>query len=140
MTIPYYASSLEVIEYGVYDRENGGLSMNTGYYNVAGTIKTIDDLKKIFPDGEADDLNWCLFSTSGVHGTYLKLKDLEELTEEAKADGEDYVGKLTVLVILPRIVRLEYGNISITPEDYPYIRKLAASSVEEIKKSQIGNL
>lgn len=108
----------------------------SGHYQVFHTIKTINDIKNVFPEGEVDELNWCVFSTSGVHGTYATLDEIEQEI----ADGEDTISDLTVLVIMPRMVKMLYGNIQVNEEDIPYLRKLANSSIESINKSQKGNL
>lgn len=79
-------------------------------------------LKSIFPDGEANDLNFCLFSTSGTHGSYLSIEDVAASlrSEEPK--------ELTVLVIQPRTVRMLYGSIAVQTDDIPYLIRLRESS------------
>lgn len=75
-------------------------------------------LRQLFPDGIADDLNFVLFSTSGVHGTYCTIEDAE--SEECD---------VTFLVVQPRLVGLRYGNCDPkTPEDFQFLRKLRESS------------
>ena len=37
-------------------------------------------LRTLFPDAEADYMNFCLFSTSGVHGSYVRIEDAERNT------------------------------------------------------------
>lgn len=116
------------------------------HYSVLNTIKSIDDIKNVFPVGEADELNFCMFSTSGVHGTYTTLDDIEKYYSDSKKfdkeenGGEEYTPKLTALIIHPRLVGIKYGNINVEKEDIPYLRKLADSSVEAMRKSQSGNL
>ena len=34
-------------------------------------------LRDYFPDGKCNDLNWVLFSTSGIHGCYTNLDQIE---------------------------------------------------------------
>jgi hypothetical protein len=91
-------------------------------------LRSLADLRSIFPEGKADQMNWCLLSTSGVHGDYGTLDDLEP--------GE----AITVLVINPRIVGLRYGHFAPEPEDVPWLRALVRSSLEEMAASQDGNL
>ena len=99
-----------------------------GHYNIF-SFNTIDGLKSIFPDGKADEMNVCLFSTSGVHGLYTTI---EELEDELKA-GEEL--GLTVLIIHPRLVSMKYGHLDdITLEDIPYLKKLRKSSQKALKK------
>lgn len=84
-------------------------------------------LRAIFPSGEADEMNICLFSTSGIHGHHG--------TIEQAARGEvDYV---TFLVIHPRAVSMVYGNVyARCSADYDFLRRLRASSHKVI--AQIG--
>lgn len=107
-----------------------------GHYTNIESIKTIDDLKLIFPDANADEMNWCVFSTGGVHGDNSTLDELETDLDEQY----EYPPSLNVLVIRPRMVSILYGYIPITKEDIPYLRKLVNSSLESIKTSQKGNL
>ena len=105
-------------------------------------INDIDDLKSLFPKMKANSLNWCIFSTSGVHGSYF---DLDEIEHSLKNNLNEYdTGYcdpiLTVLVIKPRIVSLGWGNIEITLNDIPFLREIARSSLVEINASQKGNV
>jgi hypothetical protein len=107
------------------------------HYETQATIKSIDDLKKLFPDGKADELNWCVFSTSGVHGSYQALDDIEKYLFN---NNDDYSDSLTVLVIHPRLVVLKYGVIKINKQDISWLRKLVKSTLKAVEKSQKGNL
>jgi len=81
-------------------------------------------LREMYPDGEADELNFVLFSTSGVHGSYCTIKDQEPQNLEA-----DQEPMLTFLIVHPRLVSLRYGNCEPrTPEDFAFLRKLRESS------------
>lgn len=110
------------------------------------SIKSVDDLKLYFPDAEANLDNWCLFSTSGTHGTYIALDDIERYFSDSKRfikeenGGEAYSPNLTVLVIRPRLVSMLYGHVTILQEDIPYLKQLASSSLKNIVKSQSGNI
>lgn len=86
-----------------------------------------DMLRGIFPDGKADPLNFVLFSTSGVHGSYTTIEDIES--------NDDFAGlDLTYLVIHPRMVSANYGNIPIrTPEEFDFLKKLRKTSHEAIQ-------
>jgi hypothetical protein len=99
------------------------------YYSVQ-QIHNIDTLKSIFPDGKADGMNWCFLSTSGVHGSYLTLKDLEEYPSCV----------ITVLVVKPRICQLLYGNFPISEEDRSWLKGLVASTIDAVIYSQVENL
>lgn len=87
-------------------------------------------LREIFPKGEANELNFVLFSTSGVHGSYVLIENLEK-------EPEDDPPWLTFLVVHPRIVCLRYGEVRLdSPEDFAYVKKLRASSLAAV--AQIG--
>lgn len=78
-------------------------------------------LRKLFPNGEADSMNMVMFSTSGVHGHYFTIEDME-----AKVPGADSV---TFMVIQPRLVVLRYGNVKPeTKEDFAFLKKLRSTS------------
>lgn len=101
-------------------------------------ITTIEDLKKLFPDGKCDELNFVLFSTSGVHGSYTTLDEIEDILkhEYHLLDGEDEnycENKLTVLVIQPRVVCMYYGHIEITEEDIPFLKSLMQSTKKAVE-------
>lgn len=94
-------------------------------------------LREWFPDGEANDMNFVLFSTSGIHGSYTTIEAVEtglsKYGDEPKFDSEswpdDYAGnEITVLIVQPRICCLRHGNLSVTLDDIPYLKKLRASS------------
>lgn len=92
-----------------------------------GVMRLVGDgmaaLRQLFPEGKADDLNFVLFSTSGVHGTYCTI-------EAAEAEGLD----VTFLVVQPQFVGLRYGNCEPkTPEDFAFLKRLRASSHEAVQ-------
>lgn len=80
----------------------------------------METLRRWFPDGCADDLNFVLFSTSGVHGTYRTIEE---------AERGDKGSEITFLVIRPRVVQTFWGVcLPQTPEDFAFLRQLRASS------------
>ena len=83
-------------------------------------VKARDALFAIFPEDTANSLNFVLFSTSGVHGSYETIEDIE-------ADLNDD-SELTVLVVQPRIVALQYGRVRVTAGDIPRLKRLRQSS------------
>jgi hypothetical protein len=106
------------------------------HYEIQNTIKSMADIRKMFPDGQADELNWCFLSTSGVHGSYATLDGMHE-----QDISEEPFRHITVLIVCPRLVVMKYGNIDVeTGEDEAFLRKLVTSSVEAVRKSQEGNL
>jgi len=83
-------------------------------------------LREMFPDAVANDLNFVLFSTSGVHGTYCLIEAVEDRItgrdDEAPSD-------VTFLVVQPRIVALRYGVCRpSTQGDIEFLKRLRASS------------
>lgn len=96
------------------------------YYGVMRLATGADSmaaLREMFPEGKADDLNFCLFSTSGVHGTYCTIEDAEA--------GE--VSDVTFVVVQPRIVGIRYGNCEPrTPEDFAFLKTLRESSRQAV--------
>lgn len=88
-------------------------------------------IKQIFPTGEADWMNFVLFSTSGVHGSRRTIEDAEKDLEEKIQSGEpiENYPQITFLIVRPRTVCLQYGNCQIkNKEDVDYLKKLRASS------------
>ena len=88
--------------------------------------KAMSTLREIFPEGEADENNFVIFSTSGVHGSYCTIEDCET--------RED-VDTVTFLIIKPRIVQTNYGNCRPeTPEDFEFLKKLRETSRAVMRK------
>lgn len=112
----------------------------TPFYEIS-RITSINQLKSIFPAGLADPRNWCVFSTSGVHGSYTKLDEIENsIRNNLNESHPDYCPpELTCLVIKPRTVVMQYGEIEIKIDDIPFLRSLVRSSLQMIAKSQEGN-
>lgn len=82
------------------------------------TLESIDALREVFPDAWADEMNFCLFSTLGTHGTYDTIEDVER--------GE--ATHITVLVIKPRICAMWRGHIPVRPVHVPFLKRLRATS------------
>ncbi len=104
------------------------------HYNVFGATKDetgMAGLRSMFPNGEADGLNFAMFSTSGVHGMYTTIEEAEAtfLRGNKDEDGEEYEPSVTFLVVHPRIVCLRYGNcLPKNAEDFAFLKQLRASS------------
>ena len=76
-----------------------------------------------------DEMNWLVLSTSGVHGSYTTLDEL------------DLPDDITFLVIQPRLVVLHYGNVTVrNEEDRTWLREAVNKTLAAIKDSQEGNL
>ena len=94
-------------------------------------------LKQLFPDGKANDLNFVLFSTSGIHGSYIRLEEIEDglrmypdgPPNEDDAYDNGWMGNtVTVLVVQPRLATLTFGEARVTLADLPYLYALRESS------------
>lgn len=86
-------------------------------------------LRAWFPDAKANELNFVLFSTSGVHGSYATI-------EEAQTEvlDDDDVRRVTFLVCMPHVVCMHYGNVCHeTYDDWKFLKKLRASSWKAVQ-------
>lgn len=92
-------------------------------------LNGIEELREFFPDGECDEMNFVLFSTSGIHGSYQTIEDIEEIFKINNASSEE---ELTTLIIQPRKVSMIYGNIKVKIDDIPFLKKLRMSSKHAI--------
>lgn len=91
-------------------------------------VNEMTALREMFPDAKADNLNFVLFSTSGVHGTYMTIEDAEK-------EGTD----VTFVIVHPRLVSMRYGNVQPeTPDDWTFLKTLRQSSWDVVK--QIGSV
>jgi hypothetical protein len=105
-------------------------------------------LRMMFPEGKANDMNFALFSTSGVHGTYTTIEEIEASLLKYGADPEflkdddleekipeDWAGtSLTVAVYHPRIIGVGYGNVEVKLEDIPFLKRLRETSWAAVQK------
>lgn len=85
--------------------------------------------------GEVADYsaNWLFLSTSGVHGWYTTLADIE-----GKLDEEPYI---TFLILAPRLCRIAYGNVPINDaNDITWLEQVVGQSLKGIMASQEGNV
>lgn len=113
------------------------------HYNLFHILAGIDSLKCIFPEGEANEMNFALFSTSGVHGTYTTIEEIELSLQkygesftpsETEDEPKDYAyPEMTIQIIQPRICCLRYGTMKVTLADIPYLKKLRQSSWDAVQ-------
>lgn len=111
-------------------------------------LKTMADLRAIFPTpSSVDYMNFVLFSTSGIHGSYTTIEDAERVLRDGRTpETEGYFNeddpdclesyRLTVLVVQPRCVTMRFGDIDVTLDDIDYLKELRQNSW--IAASQIG--
>lgn len=108
------------------------------HYNIFSAVQDteMEGLRQMFPEGKANNLNFCLFSTSGVHGTYSTIEAAEEMMARGNKyeDGVPGTPSVTFLIVHPRRVSLRYGNCHPkTPEDIAFLKTLRQSSWEAVQ-------
>ena len=88
-----------------------------------------------------NDLNFILFSTSGISGSYATIEDAEAYLREEDENDEydsDNLIKITFIIISPRTVTICCGNcMPIDLNDIEFLKKLRIESHSAISK--IGN-
>ena len=108
---------------------------DSAHYSILRKASAVDGmaaLREFFPEGEADEMNAVLFSTSGVHGTYNTIEDSET---HINAPTEETFGEVTFLIVQPRIVALRYGVCHPeTQADIDFLKRLRASSHAALSK------
>lgn len=129
---------------GHYNTFALGVSMRTNadeYERANG----MDALRQFFPNGQANEYNLCLFSTSGVHGMYTTIEEVEaDLVKPDEWEDEEGNTKhdhITFLIIQPRIVTLRYGNcFPKTKDDIAFLKRLRETSFAEFVKIGSPNI
>lgn len=127
-----------LVEKSVFDKEGG-------HYNIFAAQNEMEwaMLTNIFEplNWQADKMNFILFSTSGVHGTYTTIEDIEKSAEKYgwnvkdNFDADDYCSPyLTFLIVHPRIVNMRFGEIKVRPFMLEKLKKLRKSSIEVVQK------
>lgn len=103
------------------------------------------NLRALFPEPFKDinSENFVWFSTSGIHGCYSTIEDIEsslkkygeDLThEDEPADWHPPV--LTTTCVFPRLVSLQYGVVRVRLGDIHYLKSLRNASRKAM--SEIG--
>ena len=93
-------------------------------------IEGMDALRGMFPDAKANELNFVLFSTSGVHGTYNTIEEAERFLI---CDDVECSSEVTFLIVHPRLVAMRYGVCNpANQDDIDYLKRLRASSKEAV--------
>ena len=98
----------------------------------------IEALRELFPSGEADEMNFVLFSTSGISGSYVTIEEVEasllkygpeRIDEDADEVPDDWrYPEVTFVVVQPRILGMRYGNVRVMLEDIPWLKLLRETS------------
>lgn len=129
---PMFASAKGKHARSIFGKEGGHYNISSIYDPDTGFAM----LMEWFPEGEADELNFVLFSTSGVHGSYTTLEEVEtDLRRGADEHGDKPIDEVIILVVCPRVVGMYYGHCRVTLDNIEYLKKLRASSwaaVQEI--------
>lgn len=131
-------------------------SKTGGHYNtyaLKDESRGVEFLKSYFDDGEGcNDMNMVFLATSGIHGSYITLDDVQEWLEaHPGASFESWDGgeggeeeswpTVTFLLVQPRIVGMTYGNAVVrTLEEVAWLRWLAHTTVGGVAKSLEGCL
>ena len=106
---------------------------DSAHYSVMRKIKSftgMEALRDMFREGKADELNFVLFSTSGVHGTYTTIEE----AERAIHGDEDASNEVTILIVHPRLVSLRYGTCKPeNEEDIEFLKALRESSSSVVR-------
>lgn len=96
----------------------------------------MEALKEVFSDGKADEMNFCLFSTSGVHGMYTTIEEVESSLQVAPCNrkrDEYYPEEVTFVIIHPRVVCIRYANVKVrSMEDVDFLKALRQSSWDAV--------
>jgi hypothetical protein len=126
----------EPAKWGVWEsvhKKEGGHYNNYGCRDEDG----MQGLREFFKEGEADEFNLCLFSTSGIHGMYTTIEEAEVKWKkpEPDEDGKTWPPSVTFLIVQPRICTVRHGNcLPQTQDDFDFLKKLRASSWAEFLK------
>lgn len=111
-----------------FHRKDGGHYNNYGCRDEYG----MRGLREMFPTGEANAMNVVLFSTSGVHGTYVTIEEVEAWVGKPDPldDSDEYAPRLvTFLIVHPRICTVRSGNCRPdTLDDIAFLKRLRATS------------
>ena len=98
-------------------------------------------LKECFPDDTADWMNLLMGSTDGIHGNRATLDNLEDpkFLEENEFTPDDDEA-FTVLVVQPRMCRLQFATIGIrNKSDALWLRTVITDSIRVFAECQEGN-
>lgn len=112
----------------------------SGYYSVQwlrDPSRGMEALRQLFPECRCDAMNLILLGTSGVHGSYTTLDDLQAQLESRRwidprpvpVDETEDLPEITFVVVKPRTVMLYYGNVRVEHlGDIAWLRDLASTT------------
>ena len=106
-------------------------------------IRTINDVRAIFPESRADLQNLAFVGIKGFYGNGMTLDELEEVFSGNHPQTNHLEnGKwwVNILIVHPRIAVLKYGCILVGPKDVPFLREIVRTTLEVINEHQANNL
>ncbi len=116
----------------------------------------VDALREFFVSGP-DEMNLVLFSTSGVHGCYTTIEDIERSGQAwgwepwtgdddppkdwpGRDEGRDWSLLLTFTIFQPRIVCARYGRVRVRSQaEVDYLRSLRDASAKVAASIGVGS-
>jgi hypothetical protein len=120
-----------------------------GHYNLfrlTDATRGMAAIREFFGAATCNYMNFLLLSTSGVHGSYTSLDEIEaSLVKygEGEPTGEDWpedyaFPEVTFVIVQPRLVCLRYGNTRVSLEDIKYLRSLSPTTVAAVQTILAG--
>lgn len=102
--------------------------------------RTMEDLISLFHVHVNFSLNFILFSTSGVTGSYASIEEVEEdVLHPSGKPPEEIKDALTFVIVHPRIHTLRFGNCyPKTPAEFEFLKWLRAESHQALAKIGIA--
>ena len=98
-------------------------------------------LRECFPNAKSiNAMNFVLFSTSGIHGSYKTIEEVDadiiEYGDVEREDDDDRPSRyVTYLLVQPRIVSMTYGNCACrTLADVKFLKQLRRWSWKAVEK------
>lgn len=86
-------------------------------------------LRDFFPNGP-NEFNFILFSTSGIHGSYITIEENEAEREK----DVSWEAETTFIIVQPRLCTIRYGNcIPATKEDFEFLKDLRQRSWDVVQ-------
>lgn len=100
-------------------------------------IKSIDEVKRLFPFPEASQDKWLFLSVGGQSGNGISLEALMQMYMSGDTYGDQK--RVSLLILLPASMTMYHGYISVPATDIPYLKSLVRSTMASVQRSQQGN-
>lgn len=120
---------------------DGGFESTSYNVHRVNPVRAEELIRKTFPDWP-DEMNFILFSTSGVHGSYTTLEDAEAALNhfgdkidevDWETESEYHRPEVTFVIVQPRRVNMFYGNVRVTLGNLGWLKTLRAKSWEAVE-------